>query len=203
MSIEVDQGPDNTPEAVAAKMNEEPPTYANAKTTPRREMAEAADITIDYIVDLKGREYPIPKQSPGVFALVIEEIREGAAEFIALVGVNDIASMLMPDIPDNGTVVSDGVTRFRQRKMLEGLTSGITQVLMAMGQVLPNRLPRIVALILEPDPMRLRHDPKNTTHKTDDVKWEIAFDQQVAVVLSYFEGLKLGELKKVKAQLGK
>lgn len=158
----------------------------------RSSMAEVAEISSDEIVDLKNRKIPLPAQPPGVFAAIAEEVNKLFVVIAAEFTQDDLASFLILQSDDlKGEVGQEA----QAIAYMDGLRKALPKFLAAAGKKGPETLCKVVSMILEPDPLKIKNGDE-LMFPADKIEWEISTSEQINAVIIYIDSLELGSFKK-------
>lgn len=193
--LEVDQerkreeDPRSIEEKIAARASE--PTNSHADN-----FATTAELVEAVIYNINDRPFPLPNQPAGVFAAISREAN-GFIEVIrkafdkSQIGAMEILQKGAESFGAEGKIADEV-----ERDALETVTKKTLPAIMGiLAQEAPEFMAKVVAMILEPDPDKIRKG-EDLTFSTEEILWKFPVDQQVAAVGFYIESLNLGALQK-------
>ena len=173
----------------------------NAKREEEREespggFTETAEIVEFFIYDIDGRPLQIQNQPAGVFAAISQLTSSVIVAIMEKFDKTQLAAL---------KVFQEGAESFgAEGKVAEQLesdavktitTKTIPAIIEILATVAPDFISHVVAMIVEPDPEKIRLK-KELTYTPDKIKWTIPVDQQVKALGIYIDSLSLDSLKK-------
>ncbi len=196
-AINVDQitkppEPDKVEEAILKSLEKE----EECREDSPGGFTETAEIVEYFITDINGARIPIQNQPAGVFA-AISKLTSSIIEVI--MSKFDKSQLAALEIFEKGAE-SFGAEGDVAKKLEDEAVQTITKktipaIIELLANEAPDFLSEVVAMIVEPDPEKIRNK-KDLTYSKDKIKWTIPVDQQVFAVGIYIDSLSLNSLKK-------
>lgn len=189
--VEREENSDGAFSSFISPQGEEPP-----KQVPSGSFASTAELVDSEICDIKGRRYNLPNQPAGVFAAISTEANKFIEVIMESFDKSQIGAM---DIFEKGAKAfgAEGeVAEQLEREAAETIVKKtIPLIVNILAKDAPEFMSKVVAMILEPDPEKIRKN-EVLTFTSEFILWNIPVSEQVQAISFYIDSLNLGALKK-------
>ena len=195
-TIEVDQitkepEPDRVEEAIIKNLERD-----EERAESPGNFTETAEIVEYFITDINGARIPIQNQPAGVFAAISKLTSSIIEVVMSKFDKTQLAALKVFQEGAESFGAEGKVAEQLESDAVKTITSKtIPAIIELLATEAPDFMSEVVAMIVEPDPEKIRHN-KYLTYSKDKIKWTIPVDQQVFAIGIYIDSLSLNLLKK-------
>ena len=194
--LDVDQERKRETQPEPTDIAEEIASRVEEKIERRGSFADTAELVQHEIFNINDRPFVLPNQPAGVFAAISKEANKFIEVIMGVFEQSELAAMQILEKGAEEFGAEGKVAEEIEREAVQTIAkSTIPKIIELLAKDAPDFMAKIVAMILEPDPERIRK-AEDLTYSVDDIKWKFAPEQQIAAIGFYIDSLNLGALKK-------
>jgi len=155
-----------------------------------------AEIATHRIQNINGTWFTLPRQPAGVFAAISQEANEFIDVIVSIFDKDELAAIQVLEHGAEAFGAEGGIGEKLEEQAIGTVAKKtVPKIIELLAGKAPEFMAKVVAMILEPDPDKIRKG-QDLTYDTQEIIWKFSPEQQIAAIGFYIDSLNLGALKK-------